>query len=254
MAETPAYIPVHALGKIEINSLLDIAVPLVNNAQTHRRFDYHHSRRTMLYYLLSISATSGNEELINFIAEYRPQLDWSTVEEQYKTLKAVIEPYQKQHRAEHLDTYWELKVGSNRPGPKKSRGYISMYREAGFQPNELKLYWNYEEIRQLNQSGLFNPISDFDTSEALAEFPVEQRDNAGSVHFIRAGIQDAVFDIPDGKQAIVLDFADERMPGGYFLENALTQEEVRWKARRLDRRKRLISRWFSSIRMAIVHC
>ena len=52
------------------------------------------------------------------------------------------------------------------------------------------------------------------------------RDNPGEIKFVVSGIEEAVFQVPENNQIIVLDFADERMPGGYFLENAYTQEEV----------------------------
>ena len=162
------------------------------------------------------------------------------MEEQLRNLQAAIEPYQKQYRAEALGTYWELKLKSNRPGPEQSLAYTSMYRSGGFQLEELKLYWNYEQIRQLNQSGLYNPISDQDTHQALADSPVETRHNAGTVQYVRSGIQDAVFDVPAGKQVIVLDFADERMPGGYFLENAHTQEEVSRKITRSNQTRTVV--------------
>jgi len=138
----------------------------------------------------------------------------------------MTEPYQKQYRAEKFDSYWELKREGNRSGPKQSREYISKYRQDGFRPEELKIYWNYDEIRDLNKNDRFNPITDSDTNDALLKSPVNTRENSGTIEFVRLGIETAVFRVPEDKQVIVLDFADERMPGGYFLENAMTQEEV----------------------------
>jgi hypothetical protein len=225
MTNPNAYIPLHAFRKIDIQSMLSVALPLLNNDETSRRFDYHHSRRTMLYFLLSMSRTSNNEQLMNLIKECQRKIEWTRVENDYNHLKTIIEPYQKQYRAEKFLSYWELNKAIT-PGPKKSLEYISKHREQGFQLNELKLYWNYNQIRDLNKDDRFNPITDSDTHEALIKSPVDTRNNSGEIKFIKSGIEDAVFQVPEDKQVIVLDFADERMPGGYFLENAHTQEEV----------------------------
>jgi hypothetical protein len=227
MTNSRAYIPLHAFRKTDIQSILNIALPLIINRDTERRYDYHHSRRTMLYFLLSMNSTSNNEQLMNWINECNPKIDWSTVSKTYADLKQMIEPYQKQYRAEKFGTYWELKRDANRSGPNQARKYISKYRQDGFKPEELKLYWNYDEIRDLNKPDRFNPITDSDTNNALLKSPVDTRENSGEIQFIKSGIENAVFQVPEGKQIIVLDFADERMPGGYFLENARTQEEVR---------------------------
>jgi hypothetical protein len=180
----------------------------------------------MLHFLLSIYSTDNNERVLNLIKECNPKADWSRINENYNTLKTIIEPYQQQNRAAKLGTYWELKNSPKRPGPKRSLSNILKYRQNGFQLEELKLYWNYDQIRELNKTDRFNPITDSDTHNALLKVPVNTRNNAGEIQFVRSGIEEAVFLVPEDKQVIVLDFADERMPGGYFLENARTQEEV----------------------------
>lgn len=225
MTHAKAYIPVHAFQKIDIQSILNVALPLLNNEDTQRRFDYHHSRRTMLYFLLSMQSTPNNEKLMDLIKTCKPKIDWSSVQNNYEELKKVIEPYQKQHRAENLGPYWELQK-LTLSGPRQSLEYISKYGRNRFQPAELKLYWNYEQIRTLSENDCFNPVTDTDTHEALIKSPVESRSHDGKIKFVVSGIEEAVFQVPEGKQVIVLDFADERMPGGYFLENARTQEEV----------------------------
>jgi hypothetical protein len=226
MTNARAYIPLHAFRKADIQSILSVALPLLNNDETQRRFDHHHSRRTMLYFLLSMRSKPNNEQLMNLITECNPKVDWLRIEQNYNDLKKMIEPYQKQNRAETFGDYWELKKEANRPGPKQSREYISKYRQNGFQPQELKIYWNYDEIQDLKKSSRYNQETDLDTHTALSISPVDTRDNSGTIKFIKSGIENAVFQVPDNKQVIVLDFADERMPGGYFLENARTQEEV----------------------------
>lgn len=226
MAHGKPYIPVHAFRSADIQSILQIGLPLVIDDEKKRRYDHHHSRRTMLYYLLAMKDAADNEKLMKLIGDAKPKLDWKAAEESYTSLKSIVEPYQKQNLAEKFGAYWELQKGSVRTGPSRSRAYISKYRAEGFLARELKLYWNFDEIEGIVKSDRFNPITDQDAKDALIASPVETRDNAGTIKFVRKGIEDAVFDVPDGKQVIVLDFADERMPGGYFLENAHTQEEV----------------------------
>ncbi|CAF1208656.1 unnamed protein product [Rotaria sordida] len=238
MTNTRAYIPVHALRKIDIDSIFSIALPLINNNEIHKRYDYHHNRRTMLYFLLSIYSTPNNERLMCLINEYNPEINWIYIEKNYNDLKNIIESYQRQYHAESFGNYWELNYAekfrnywelqedSDILGPKQSCRYISKYRFNGFLPEELKIYWNYNEIRDLNKNNHFNPITDTDTHDNLLKSPVNTRENSGIIQFIQLNIENAVFQVPEGKQVIVLDFANERIPGGYFLENVQTQEEV----------------------------
>lgn len=225
MSQAKTYIPFHALRKVDIQSILNIALPLLDNDETRRRVDQHHSRRTMLYFLLAMQSAPNYDELMKSIDEYQPKFNWAHVQNNYETLKKQTEPYQAYYRAENLGPYWELK-NLKLLGPRQAGEYISKYRRDGFQPNELKLYWNYEQIRTLNQDDRYNPDTDSDTHDALQKSPVDTREHDGKIEFVLSGIEEAVFRIPPGKQIIVLDFADERMPGGYFLENARTQEEV----------------------------
>ena len=55
-----------------------------------------------------MNSTSNNEQLNELIKKCKPNLDWANVETEYQRLKTVIEPYQKQYRADKLDSYWEL--------------------------------------------------------------------------------------------------------------------------------------------------
>ena len=226
MAQPKVYLPVHALRDVDIASMLSVASPTGSN-DVSRRFDHHHSRRTMIYFLLSLKPASDCGELPESIATLVSKLDWIGLEKSYATLRCLPEPYQTQNSAEGLGDYWETKLTRYPPGPRKSRDYVEKYRSKGFDLNELKLYWNYEEIRQLGQEQRFNTETDQDTHDALSASPVQERKNRGAVQYKNGGIETTVFDVPKDKQIIVLDFADERMPGGYFLENAMTQEEVR---------------------------
>lgn len=253
MNSSRAYIPVHAFGSIDVKSLLNIVLAPVDDVASQKRYDYHHSRRTMLYYLLSIRETEKNEQLMNLIADVQPKLNWELVEKNYQHFRNIVEPYQKQYRAENLGTYWEKKLSYYLPGASHSLQYISRHRQDGFLPQELKLYWNYQQISQLSENDRFNPETDQDSHDNLNKYPVEERNNPGEVKFVNGGIEKAVFTVPPGKQVIVLDFADERMPGGYFLEDARTQEEVRFRSNGTALSSRLF-RSFSSIRMDIKRC
>jgi len=221
------YVPIHSLRKSDICSIISIALPLKNDKIWKIRVDSHHSRRTMLYFLLSIQSTSKNEHLLHFINECYPKFHWSIVEKNYLQLNNTVELYQAQYHAEKLGKFWELKIPNHSSGPLQSREYISRYRSNGFQADELKIYWNYNQIRSLITCYDHNPITDNDARNALLKSPVHQRKHSGIIRFVISGIQDAVFKVPHGKQVIVLDFGDERMPGGYYLENAMTQEEVK---------------------------
>ncbi|CAF1199966.1 unnamed protein product [Adineta steineri] len=223
---TSAYVPINYLRKSDICSILSIALPLKNDSNFKIRVDTHHSRRTMLYFLLAIKSKSNNTRVLHFIDECYPNLNWSIVENNYHHLKNVVELYQAKYHAEKLGRYWELKIANHFSGPIHSRKYINRHRSKGFQPDELKIYWNYNQIYLLQSYFEYNPITDTDARNALSKLPVHKRKHSGKIQFIISGIQHAVFKVPKNKQVIVLDFADERMPGGYFLENAMTQEEV----------------------------
>ncbi|CAF4565270.1 unnamed protein product [Rotaria socialis] len=225
MTNSNAYLPLHALRKVDIYSMLSVAFPSSDQYETERKYDYHHSRRTMLYFLKLIYDKPNNQAVIDLINKCSRRVDLKRITNDYMTLKKINEPYREQHHSAGSDDYWELK-SLKRPGPLKSLEYISKYREKGFNDNELKIYWNYDEIKRLNEDDYFNPIADQDSHDALQQSPVKTRKNPGKIQFIQSGIEQAVFQVPPGKQVIVLDFADERMPGGYFLENARTQEEV----------------------------
>jgi hypothetical protein len=220
------YVPVNALRKTDICSILSIALPTKPDPYQRKRADHHHSRRTLLHFLLSIQSTPHHQHLEEFIHECSPSFQWSVVEDLYRKLSDIVEPYQDDYGARTYGQYWELKVPNSKSGPTKSRKYIARHRSGGFRPNELKIYWNYDQIQEIRTCSGYNPITDKDARNALLKWPVAKRKHAGQVRFVISGIQNAVFDVPAGKQAIVLDFADERMPGGYYLENAVTQEEV----------------------------
>lgn len=250
------YVPTYSLRKLDICSIISIALAPTISKFWQVRVDAHHSRRTMLKYLLSIRTTPDNEHLLKWIEECHPNFNWALAETNYQQLRNTTELYQTQYNAQTLGNYWQLKIPTSSPRVKNAREYISQYRSGGFQPNELKLYWNYDEIEYLTTPHDYNPITDTDSHKRLLKWPVSRRKNSGTIRFLRSGIQDAVFEVPKDNQVIVLDFADERMPGGYFLEGAMTQEEVstNHSFHNFLFIFTLIDRLFSTIRMGIVHC
>lgn len=92
----------------------------------------------------------------------------------------------------------------------QSREYIKKFRENGFDPKELKLYWNTRQIENLCP-GLSERIpydpSDDDAVENLRKYPVNERNHSGIITYVTNGIEKAVFDVPEDAHIILLNFA-----------------------------------------------
>ncbi len=91
---------------------------------------------------------------------------------------------------------------------------MDKFRHDGYQPEELKLYWNAEQLEALcpkpgESLEIIPPHdpSDKDAIENLRKYPVSERKHSGKIEYINKGIEKAVFDVPEGKQIIVLNFA-----------------------------------------------
>lgn len=98
----------------------------------------------------------------------------------------------------------------NYAGVLQSREYMNKSRPNGFHPNELKLYWNYEQIENLCPEKSIRiecDPSDEDARLNLCQFPVQQRNHRGQITFIHDAIQQAVFNLPSNAQIILLNFA-----------------------------------------------
>ncbi|CAF0995146.1 unnamed protein product [Didymodactylos carnosus] len=143
-----------------------------------KRVDYHQSRRTMLKFLLSIRSSRDNRQLLDWIDECAPssQINWNVVEKHYIQLQNIIEPYQVLHNANNLGIYWEMKIKNvanivaSQPRP-----YLVRYRNSGFRPDELKIYWNYKQIRDIIKDSSYNPVTDIDARKALIKVPLQFR-------------------------------------------------------------------------------
>ena len=92
----------------------------------------------------------------------------------------------------------------------RSREYIAQFRGQGFEPEELKLYWSAQQVEDLCPKDDASPPhdpSDADAIENLRQYPVEQRMHPGVITYVHDGIEKAVFQVPEGAQIIVLNFA-----------------------------------------------
>ena len=88
------------------------------------------------------------------------------------------------------------------------------FRKEGFKDDELKLYWNVEQLENLCPKPGESPEiipphdpSDDDAVENLRKNPVSERKHSGKITYVNDGIERAVFDIPDEAQIILLNFA-----------------------------------------------
>ena len=91
---------------------------------------------------------------------------------------------------------------------------MNKFRKNGFSPEELKLYWNAEQLENLcpkqeekSETMTSYDPSDRDAVENLYKFPVAHRNHAGRISYIHKGIEKAVFDVPETAQIILLNFA-----------------------------------------------
>ena len=104
----------------------------------------------------------------------------------------------------------------------QSRRYMDRSRKDGFKPEELKLYWNVEQLENLCTAPTAHDPADLDAVENLRKYPVDQRNHAGTITYVNEGIQKAVFQIPDNAQIIVLNFAVESMLESLLIHTRIT--------------------------------
>ncbi|CAF1478052.1 unnamed protein product [Rotaria sp. Silwood1] len=189
------------------------------------RVDMHGGRKAALQYLLHIQ--SAGFDLSSFIN----LKDFEKLKEEINKLKE-LDFYKKkfdEHRDDTYEQYWELTSHSNRIHPiaKNARQIINKYGH--FPLEQLKVYFNAKQIDNIPSSKEhFESCGSFDDDarDNMLKYPIAQRQNKGQINTKQGRIEKAIFDVPSGKQIIVLDFADERMPGGLFLYGASTQEET----------------------------
>ena len=86
---------------------------------------------------------------------------------------------------------------------------MKRFRPDGWKQEELKVYWNVQQLEKLCQvedCSLHDP-SDVDAVDNLRRFPVHERNHEGKIDFIHMGIERAVFTVPEDAQIILLNFA-----------------------------------------------
>ena len=98
---------------------------------------------------------------------------------------------------------------------------MKQFRSYGWDPKDLKLYWNVQQLEDLCPKDEFkaeneqtDPInilpcdpSDVDAMAALRRHPISQRNHTCKIEYVNEGIEKAVFDVPENAQLIVLNFA-----------------------------------------------
>ncbi|CAF4643227.1 unnamed protein product [Rotaria sp. Silwood2] len=214
------YVPCASLNPDDINSLVRLCA-----SQDKNRVDMHGGRKAALKYLLNFQSAGLNLSTYINLKEFE-----KLKKEINKFIK--IDLYKKEFDENQDDTfvpYWELDNESRKIHPiaKANRQFAN--KKVFFSPEQLKVYFNPAQIANIPYSqGTYESCGfvDSDARDNMIKYPIIQRHNKGQINTKQGRIQNVIFDIPSEKQIIILDFADERMPGGLFLYGASTQEET----------------------------
>jgi uncharacterized protein (TIGR02452 family) len=214
------YVPCSSLNSEDIESLVKLCL----NEDVYR-VDTHGGRKAGLKYLLNIYSIGFD------LSPYIDVHEIKRLENKLNELKK-IDLFKKEFDANHDDQYepyWELNNNSPKIHQiaKNNRKFTN--KGKGFNPEQLKIYFNATQIENIpySQATFANAgFVDNDARDHITKYPIVQRHNKGQINTKQGRIENVIFDIPSGKQIIVLDFADERMPGGLFLYGATTQEET----------------------------
>jgi hypothetical protein len=202
------YIPCTSLTKEDIESLVKLSLsPDVG------RVDTHGGRKATIKYLLNLrtigfdlSSYIDSEELNKF-EEVLNQL------KEFDLFKKEFEGNQK------FEPYWELTSDSSRIHPVAKNARQFNDEKSSFSPEQLKVYFNPAQINNIPFSNATFQSSGFvdgDAKDNMIKYPLNHRHNKGLINTKKCRIEQAIFDVPPNKQIIILDFADERMPGGLF--------------------------------------
>ncbi|CAF1249298.1 unnamed protein product [Rotaria sp. Silwood1] len=212
------YVPCSSLNPEDIKSLVQLCL-----SQEKYRVDMHGGRKAALKYLVNFQSTELN------LSSYIDLKILERLKDEINQLKN-IDLYKKEFDENQDDTfepYWELKNQSRKIHQiaKANRKFTQVC----FPPEQLKVYFNPAQIANIPYShGTYESCGfvDSDARDNMIKYPIIERHNKGQINTIQGRIQQVIFSIPPEKQIIILDFADERMPGGLFLYGATTQEET----------------------------
>ena len=201
------YIPCASLHEEDIESLVKLCL-----SDDVQRVDTHGSRKIALKYVLNMHSIGFD------LSKYVAYDQINRFKEQFEYLKQ-IDLFKKEfdeNQDEKYELYWELHNNSSNIHPiaKNTRQFTNAN---GFSPEQLKIYFNTKQIENIPYSNATFQSAGFvdaDVKANLVNFPIEQRQNEGNINTKQGRIEQVIFDIPPGKQIIILDFADERMPGG----------------------------------------
>ncbi|CAF3766665.1 unnamed protein product [Rotaria sordida] len=363
------YVPLDSLTEETIDSI-------VSTVQQSNKKDWNHSRRTLLAFLLAIknkvsdiekqdSKNTFDKQIVQHarkVGEWLVEkdhsgninkLDWDELRKTYEQMASENDDGMARHYSvTNVEPYYELTIEGLHADINQSREYMARFRSHGWEPNELKIYWNVQQLEnlcpkhetqaeqvevrdeektdvnsetkhtlkdttkvetklekneevkneatvdvknesnnevrsevkgesneeakneatveaktesknevrdqvkdELNEETNGEPTvetktesnnearsevndeakaenfpphdpSDADVIRALRQYPVSKRNNAGKITYVNKGIEKAVFDVPEDAQIIVLNFANERSPGGGYLRHAWAQEEI----------------------------
>jgi hypothetical protein len=205
---SPLYIPCASLSDEDVSSLVKLCL-----AKDVYRVDTHGGRKAALKYLLKMHSIGFD------LSSYIDLKKFEDLQQQFEELKK-IDSFKKNFDENHNDTfeeYWELNSNSTKIHQiaKDSRKLTD--KPQGFSPEQLKIYFNSQQIDNIPYSEANFDSSGFvdnDSRDWMIKYPIEQRQNKGQINTKQGRIEQVIFDIPPDKQIIILDFADERMPGG----------------------------------------
>lgn len=208
MSSSLLYVPCGSLKEEDLQSLVRLAT-----STDVERVDKHGGRQVALKYLLSIHGIGLD------LSSLVPTKQWKVFQKEFDRLKKV-DLYKKEFHPtgdERAEEYWELTSDSPGIHPIAKKSRVFHQRAEPFPAQQLKVYFNRLQLANIPYSKATFQSAGFvdeDVRENLLRFPLEQRHNLGKIHTKRGRVEQVIFEIPPDRQVIILDFADERMPGG----------------------------------------
>jgi hypothetical protein len=202
------YVPYSAFGRNDIESLVKLCL-----SEDVRRVDTHGGRQVTIKYLLYLHALGFD------LSPYINLNELPRLKQKYDKLKQ-IDIFKGEFDVNHDQTfepYWELNSNSHKIHQLAKYARHFTNKKVGFLPEQLKVYFNSKQIENIPFShATFDSTGfvDTDVRNNMFKYPIHQRSNKGQINTKRGKIEQVIFDIPSGKQVIILDFADDRMPGG----------------------------------------